>query len=182
LGPGSDLGSFAGAPPSAGSSRVDAPLVAVQPPPGYAWLQVLLPTLTFTEKMDPLWVAQPGELYSIMQVEENWVLAVRQGSSSYWSVWIPLDSNVQSVNIDQAPPSVVDELWLVVLMPLQTYRADGDPAWTAESGEWYRVVFVDSDWVLALRENDSLENPVWISRSDEVELELLTVPGPGAPG
>jgi hypothetical protein len=107
---------------------------------------------------------------------------VREGSSSYWAVWIPLDTSVQQLLLNRIPPSVVDEPWLVVNEPTQAYSFEGEPLWVAEAGEWYRVVFADADWVAAVWENDPPENAVWFEHTDAIGLMVLQVPGPGAEG
>jgi photosystem II stability/assembly factor-like uncharacterized protein len=66
--------------------------VALPPLP---WLRVESPTQVYSVTDDPLWIAQPGESYRIRRREGDWVLAVREDSGPYWSVWISLDARVR---------------------------------------------------------------------------------------
>lgn len=54
------------------------------------WVQILDPTQTFTEAMEPAWMATAGEWYRVMSQDANWVLAHREGESQELAVWIEL--------------------------------------------------------------------------------------------
>jgi len=176
-------------PPSAPPSLPSPPQIPSAPPSsstgsqplsGYPWLQVLSPAQTYSADSAPLWVALPGEMYYVEQTSGDWALAVRDGSSTYWSVWIPLDSSVQVLQLSLPPAATVDELWMLVHQPTDAYGDDGTWLWTAQPDEWYRVITADNQWVQAVWENDSPQNYAWYERSDAVELLVLQGPGPGA--
>jgi hypothetical protein len=62
------------------------------------------------------------------------------------------------------------DLWLVVFAPTQTYSITDEPLWTAEPGEWYRVLEQDEGWALAVWEHDPPEWTVWIEIDGRVQL------------
>ena len=52
------------------------------------------------------------------------------------------------------------------------YNDDGEPIRTAAPGEWYRVVRREDAWALAVLENDTPENAVWLIVDERVRLSL----------
>jgi hypothetical protein len=128
--------------------------------------------------MEPLWVAQPEELYYLLRVEDEWALAAWEGNSPTWSVWMKLDTRVQQMTIMRPPPTVTGELWLIVFAPTQTYGPDDEPLRVAQAGEWYRVASQESGWVLAVVENDDPSVAVWFPLSGAVGMTTVELPGP----
>jgi len=169
-----------GAPPAPPAAVVAPPIdlagIQVAPPQaqtGETWLQVLSPTEAFSVDMDPLWIAQPGEWYFVVRTEGGWSLAIWEGDTSGWSVWIQMDTRVSAMNVDRSDPRISSEVWLVAFQPTEAYSASTmQLAWTVSPGEWYRVLQTDGAWALAVYEADP-SNPVWIPVDARVEL------GPG---
>ena len=58
------------------------------------FLQVQSPTTAYGADMEPLWTAEPGENYAILEVDEGWALALWEHDSPEWQVWIELDPSV----------------------------------------------------------------------------------------
>jgi hypothetical protein len=58
------------------------------------WLVVLAATPVYSISDEPLWIAQPGERYRVVEIESDWALAVAEGDSPDWSVWIHVDERV----------------------------------------------------------------------------------------
>jgi N-acetylneuraminic acid mutarotase len=58
------------------------------------WLVVLAATPVYSVSDEPLWIAQPGERYRVVEIESDWALAVADGDSPAWSVWIQVDDRV----------------------------------------------------------------------------------------
>jgi hypothetical protein len=138
----------------------------VPQPTGERWLQVLSETQAYSLTMDPLWIAQPGEWYSVALEEDGWVLAVWEHDPPDALVWIRIDPSVELVIVER--PEL--ELWLVVTTPTQAYSVTMDPLWVAETGEWYLVGLQEDGWALAVWEHDPPESQVWILIDDRVEL------------
>jgi hypothetical protein len=63
--------------------------------PHQEWLEVVSPTQLFSVRGDPLWMSKPGESYRVVLEEDSWALAIWEGDSSEWSVWIQLVSRVE---------------------------------------------------------------------------------------
>jgi hypothetical protein len=59
-------------------------------------------------------------------------------------------------------PAPLVEDWLVILLPIQTYAVDMQPARMAQPGDWYRVALTMGDYALAMREDDANQQSVWI--------------------
>ena len=72
------------------------------------------------------------------------------------------------------PAPLTDErspdLWLVVLNQAQTFSPDMEPAAVATSGQWYRVLRMEDDWVLGVWEFDPPDSLVWIPLGPDVAL------------
>ena len=62
--------------------------------------------------------------------------------------------------------------WIQVLESTPTYTDAGDPMWTAEPDEWYRVVRREEAWALAVWELDPPESAVWIIVDERVRMSL----------
>jgi hypothetical protein len=77
-------------------TRVSALNIDRETPPTL-FLQIQSPTPAYGSDMEPLWVAQPGENYAILEVEDNWALALWEHDSPEWQVWIELDPSVAVV-------------------------------------------------------------------------------------
>lgn len=138
------------------------------PPAGSLWLQILAPTPAFSVGGDLLWVASPGEWYYAVSQEGDWALAIWEGDTPEWSVWIQLDSRVQQLIAEGPPPA--GQLWLAVSSPTQTYSMAMAPLWVAAPGEWYRVIQPVDGWVLVVWEFDPPEYSVWIQIDERVRL------------
>jgi polysaccharide biosynthesis protein PslG len=65
------------------------------------------------------------------------------------------------------------EVWVLVLEPTVAYSMSMEPAWIAPSGEWYRVLTQEDNWVLAHWESDPPESLVWIELTQAVALETV---------
>jgi N-acetylneuraminic acid mutarotase len=59
------------------------------------WLEILQPAQVYGVDDAPLWTAQPSERYRVVDIEDGWALAVWEGNTPDWSVWIPLDSRTE---------------------------------------------------------------------------------------
>lgn len=149
--------------------------VPQQPPPrpaptqGDLWLQIEQPTQALSVSGTPLWVASPGEWYFVVKQESGWALAVWEGDTPEWSVWILLDARARQVVANRPRPSS-GQLWLAVSSPTQAYSVTMSPMWVAATGEWYRVVLTEGDWVLAVWERDPPQLSVWIQVDTRVRL------------
>jgi hypothetical protein len=98
-------------PASAGQAQapVDVAGVQVPPPVGQAreiWLQILAPTELYGLDMEPIGSAEPGEWYIVTELQDGWALAVWEGDTTAWSVWIPMDDRVLSVSVDRPDPQI----------------------------------------------------------------------------
>jgi hypothetical protein len=58
------------------------------------WLIPSAPVQVYSITDDPLWIAQPGERYRVVRREDSWALAIWEGDGPRWSVWIPVDGEV----------------------------------------------------------------------------------------
>jgi hypothetical protein len=61
---------------------------------GAQWLVVLVPTQVFSNNNEPLWVAQPGEWYRLLDQQTGWALAAWESDPPDMAVWVQLDENV----------------------------------------------------------------------------------------
>jgi hypothetical protein len=52
------------------------------------------PTQAYSVTMDPLWVAQPGEMYEVRETDADWVLGIWEHDSPDWQVWIQIGPGV----------------------------------------------------------------------------------------
>jgi hypothetical protein len=121
--------------------------------------------------MDPLWLAMPGEWYIVTEQDAGWALAVWEGDTTGWSVWIQMDQRVNATVIDRADPRIASELWLVSHESTEAYSAASmQLVWMTSPGEWYRVLQTDGGWALAVYETDPLSASVWIPIDARVEL------------
>jgi hypothetical protein len=77
------------------------PPASTPAPAGQLWLQIVAPTDAFSVDMTLLWTARPGEWYVVVREEEGWALAIWEGDTPDWSVWIPIDDRVQRVIVSQ---------------------------------------------------------------------------------
>jgi hypothetical protein len=69
----------------------------VPPPPVPApepWMLVFAPTPAYSLTDEVLWVAAPGEWYRVLIREGDWALALWEGDSPEWPVWIQLDERI----------------------------------------------------------------------------------------
>lgn len=57
---------------------------------------VFAPTPAYSLLDEVLWIAAPGEWYRLLTQEGGWALAVWEGDSPEWVVWIELDDRVLS--------------------------------------------------------------------------------------
>lgn len=146
-------------------------------PTGQPGFRVLARTEAYSvDEMALLWVAQPGERYFILREEAGWFLAVWEGDSVAWSVWILNDSRVERISIDAAPRPA-GRLWLVVFGPTSALWANEDRvAWIAQPGEWYLVILREGPWALVLYERDPPGFEVWIRTDGPVELATEDAP------
>jgi len=135
---------------------------------------VLAPTPAYSVTMDPLWTAQPGEFYYVLQQESGWALAVYETDPPSFAVWIQVDSRVTVSVLNRPIPPAPAALWLQVLAPTQTYSTTDDPLWIAQPGEWYKVVDQDAGWALAVYETDPPDYVVWIPIDQRVQLTTAT--------
>jgi hypothetical protein len=146
---------------------------------GFQWIRILAPTEAVSTENEVLWIAQPGELYYVVREEGGWVLAIWEGDTPFWQVWIQLDARVQQLTLDRpGPGATIGQIWLVVFSPTDAYTVTMDPAWVANPGEWYRVVSIEADWALAVWEGDPPDVQVWIQIDNRVEITVLDLPGP----
>jgi hypothetical protein len=161
-------------PPAAVVPPIDVAGVQVIPPQaatGEMWLQILAPTQAYSVEMDPLWVATPGEWYIVTQTDGGWALAVWEGDTTGWSVWIEMDQRVSATMVDRADPRIAGDIWLLSHEPTEAYSASTMRlAWMTSPGEWYRVLQTDGSWALAVYETDPLSASVWIPVDARVEL------------
>jgi len=145
---------------------IDVAGIQVAPPQaqtGETWLQVLAPTDAYSLDMVPIWTAQPGEWYFVVRVEDGWALAIWEGDTTGWSVWISMDQRVTAMNVDRTDPKLASDLWLVAFQATEAYSASTmELAWTVSPGEWYRVLQTDGAWALVVYESDPLSAAVWI--------------------
>ena len=56
---------------------------------------MVVPTTVYSVTMDELWTAATGERYIVVREEDGWVLAIWEGDTPAWSVWILVDEHVQ---------------------------------------------------------------------------------------
>jgi hypothetical protein len=63
------------------------------------WLVVRAPTPAYSVPMDPLWVALPGEWYSVALEEDGWALVVWEGDPPDSQEWIQIDDRVELMRI-----------------------------------------------------------------------------------
>lgn len=75
------------------------PVPAAPVPPTEQWLVVFAPTPAYSMTDDVLWTAAPGEWYRVVVQEGGWALAVWEGDSPEWVVWIELDDRVTAIAI-----------------------------------------------------------------------------------
>lgn len=139
------------------------------PPQGDIWLMIEQPTQALSVTGAPLWVASPGEWYFVVKQESGWALAIWEGDTPEWSVWILLDARARQV-VANRPRPASGQLWLSVSAPTQAYSVTMAPMWVAAPGEWYRVVLTEGDWVLAVWERDPPQFSVWIQVDGRVRL------------
>jgi len=52
------------------------------------------PAQVYSVDMNPLWVAQPGERYEVMQQDQDWILGVWEHDPPEWQEWIQVDEGV----------------------------------------------------------------------------------------
>jgi hypothetical protein len=142
-----------------------------QAPQGALWLRVMQPTQAYSVTMDPLWIAQPGEWYFVVRQEAGWALAVWEGDTADWSVWIQMDARVEVTIADRPIPQL--PLWLAVVSPTQVYSITMDPLWTAMPGERYRVREQEEGWALVIWEGDPPDMQEWIQVDTRVTLTRM---------
>jgi hypothetical protein len=58
------------------------------------WLVVFAPTAAYSLTDEVLWIAAPGEWYRVFLQEGGWALALWEGDSPEWAVWVQLDDRV----------------------------------------------------------------------------------------
>jgi hypothetical protein len=172
------------APPAPAPEAVTPPIgdvagVQVTPPQaqvGEQWLQVLAPTQAYSIEMEPLWMAAPGEWYIVNTVEDGWALAVWEGDTTGWTVWMQMDQRVMSMTIDRPDPQIATDIWLLTYEPTEAYSATtGSIAWVAGPGEWYRVLQYDASWALVSPELDPSQT-VWIFLDPRVDIGPADAP------
>ncbi len=151
-----------------------APTV-VPPPTGTVWARILSPMQTYSTTDDPLWIAQPGELYWVMRQEGGWILGVWEGDTRAWAVWFRADG-VDLLTLDRVPPPEAGQLWLVIFQPVQTYSLTMTPLWVAMPGEWYQVLLREGGWVLGRWEGDPPELAVWMPEGPQMEFATFDLP------
>jgi hypothetical protein len=61
------------------------------------WLSILAPTPVYSMSDEVLWIASPGEWYSLTSREGDWALAKWELDPPEAAVWIELDSRVMVV-------------------------------------------------------------------------------------
>lgn len=66
-------------------------------PASQVWLHVLAPSQTYSVAMDPLGIAQPGDRYSIRQINAGWALVVSELGPPDWEEWMQIDDNVEII-------------------------------------------------------------------------------------
>jgi hypothetical protein len=59
------------------------------------WLTVRQPTPAYSIHGDQLWIATPGSWYRVVERKPGWLLAVAEGDTDFWSVWIEQDARIQ---------------------------------------------------------------------------------------
>ena len=69
------------------------------------WLTVRQPTPAYSIHGDQLWVATPGSWYRVVERKPGWLLAVAEGDTDFWSVWIEQDARVQLSNGRRVEPT-----------------------------------------------------------------------------
>jgi hypothetical protein len=124
--------------------------------------------------MDPLWTAQPGEFYYVVQQEAGWALAVWEGDPPSFAVWIEVDQRVSVALLDRPIPPAPAMVWLTVVAPTQVYSTTDDPLWIAQPGEWYFVIEQQAGWALAVYETDPPDYAVWIPIDQRVQITTAT--------
>jgi hypothetical protein len=166
----------------------EAPAAEVPPPPsaapvessttsaGTPWVRILAPAQASSVDDDPLWVAQPGELYWVMERESGWLLGVWEGDTTAWAVWLRDDTSVQALSLDRPIPLASGQLWLVAFAPVQTYSMSMAPMWLTSPGEWYQVMRRESGWALGRWEGDPPGSTVWIPTERAVEFATMDAP------
>jgi hypothetical protein len=75
----------------------------IPPAPAVLWLQVVAPTQTYSTTDDPLWIAQPGEWYRVIDQDAGWALAVYETDPPDYVVWIQVDERVQLTTATGTP-------------------------------------------------------------------------------
>jgi uncharacterized repeat protein (TIGR01451 family) len=161
----------------------EAPTPVPPPPPAppappaatTLWARVITPTQTYSSTDDPLWIAQPGELYWVMEQQEGWILGVWEGDTRAWAVWMRSDA-VELVNLERPAPPEAGQLWFVVFSPTQTYSASMEPLWVAMPGEWYQVLQREGGWALGRWEGDPPEFAVWVQEGPNLEFATFDLP------
>jgi hypothetical protein len=139
----------------------------VAQPQGQAWLNILAPTQMFSVDMAPLWIAQPGEWYYVVEMEAGWALVVWEGDSAEWTEWVPVDDRTALVITDRPVP--MQPNFLVIQLPTIAYSVTMEPLYEAQPGEIYQIRMIESGWALAIWEGASPDEQVWIQIDPSVE-------------
>jgi len=83
---------------------------------------------------------------------------------------------VTGQSADPGQPAAAEqagEVWAQILEPTQTFAQSMEPAWIAPTGEWYRVLEQQDNWLLAFREGDAPEAAVWLELTPAVALQTF---------
>jgi len=72
------------------------------------WLTVRSPTQAYGVDDSPLFVAQPGELYRVVQFQDDWALVQADGDPPSLEEWVAVDDRVELST--PFPPDTVDDV------------------------------------------------------------------------
>ena len=56
------------------------------------WLLILAPTEVYSLDMELLWMAQPGDRYRLLLVEDGYALAIWEPDANQWATWLEMDA------------------------------------------------------------------------------------------
>jgi len=150
------------------------PPVAQPQPPDNIWARILFPVQAYSTSDAPLWIAQPGEFYWVMRQEGSWILAVWEGDTCVWAVWIRADG-VELITLNRRPPPDARALWVLIFGEVRTYSLTLAPLWVALPGEWYEVIRREDGWTLGRWEGDPPNLAVWIPEGPHLDFATFDV-------